>query len=164
MQSRHVLPGWYGLGAALEQFAQNQNNQKLLQEMYQHWPFFKSTIDNAQMAMGKADMGIARLYAGLVEDERIRSLIFGDIETEFYRTRRAILSISNQQELLDNEPVLQRSIQARNPYVDPLNYIQVSLLRQLRALPDLETPEAQPILQSIFLTINGIAAGLKNTG
>ncbi len=164
MQSRHVLPGWYGLGSALESFAQNQGAYDLLQEMYQQWPFFKNAIDNAQMAMGKADMGIARLYAGLVEDEQIRNLIFSDIEAEFYRTRQAILQITNQQELLDNEPVLQRSIKLRNPYVDPLNYIQVSLLRQLRAMPNSDTPEAESVLRCIFLTINGIAAGLKNTG
>lgn len=164
MQSRHVLPGWYGLGAAVKAFGAKPEQLDLLNRMYREWPFFKNTVDNAQMAIGKTDIGIARLYAGLVEDERVRNLIFGDIEAEFYSACQGILHITGQKEILDNEPVLQRSIQLRNPYVDPLNYIQVSLLRQLRALPNPDTAEVQPILQAIFLTINGIAAGLKNTG
>jgi len=164
MQSRHALPGWYGLGTAIESYATHPEQFTLLQEMYQQWPFFQNNIDNAQVAMGKADMGIARLYANLVEDERVRELIFGFILDEFQRTRQAILKITQQKEILDNEPVLQRSIRLRNPYVDPLNFIQVSLLRKLRALPDPDGDDAQPIWEGVVLTINGIAAGLKNTG
>lgn len=164
MQSRHVLPGWYGLGSALESYAGDPARLALLQEMYQDWLFFKVTIDYAQMSLGKADMGIARLYAGLVEDESVRDRIFGDILAEFERARHWVLQVTGQAEILDNEPVLQRSIRLRNPYVDPLNFVQVCLLRRLRALPDPDGPEAQSILQAIFLTINGIAAGLKNTG
>ncbi|MFQ5420957.1 MAG: phosphoenolpyruvate carboxylase, partial [Anaerolineae bacterium] len=162
MQSRHVLPGWYGVGAALADFGPER--LPLLQEMYQDWPFFQVVIDNAQVALAKADMGIARLYAGLVADEAVRDAIFNQIEAAFRQTCDWILRVTGQHELLQNEPVLQRSVRRRNPYVDPLNIIQVELLRRLRALPDPTGAEAGPILQAIFLTINGIASGLKNTG
>jgi phosphoenolpyruvate carboxylase len=164
MQSRHVLPGWYGLGAALESYTTSEERVVQLREMYQQWPFFQDTIDNAQVSLGKADMGIARLYADLVEDHRVRKLIFNDIKAEYQRTCRAVLQVTNQREILDNNQVLQASIPLRNPYVDPLNFIQVSLLRQWRALPDQTTEEAETTLKTILLTINGIASGLKNTG
>ncbi len=160
MQSRHVLPGWYGLGAALAASADIPQ----LQEMYQDWAFFRHTIDNAQLALAKADMGIARLYAGLVEDEAVRESVYGQIFAAFQETNRLVLLVTGQHELLDHAPTLKRAIRRRNPYVDPLNFIQVALLRRLRALPEQTGPEAQQILQAIFLTINGIAEGLKNTG
>jgi len=160
MQCRHVLPGWYGVGQALAAF----DDIPLLQEMYQAWPFFRHSLDNAQLALAKADMGIAHLYAGLVEDTAVRDAIFGQIESAFYETRRMILLVTDQQDLLDNAPTLQRTIRRRNPYVDPLNFIQVALLRRLRFLSEQDSPKAQEILHAIFLTINGIAAGLKNTG
>ncbi|MFQ5400139.1 MAG: phosphoenolpyruvate carboxylase [Anaerolineae bacterium] len=164
MQSRHGLPGWYGVGAALTQIGGGAEGMQRLREMYQEWPFFQTTIDNAQMALAKADMGIARLYAGLVEDESVRETIFGEIERAFRQTCDAILQLTGQHQLLGNAPVLQRSIRRRNPYVDPLNFIQVSLLRRLRLLDEPDGREAQQILHAIFLTINGIASGLKNTG
>ena len=164
MQSRHVLPGWYGVGAALSQFGSTPENLQLLQEMYRDWNFFKVVIDNAQVSLAKADMGIARLYAELVEGEKVREKIFGEIERAFAETCQWILRVTEQRQLLDNDPVLQRSVRRRNPYVDPLNYIQVSLLRRLRFLPEQDSPTAQQILQAIFLTVNGIASGLKNTG
>ncbi|RME72017.1 MAG: phosphoenolpyruvate carboxylase [Chloroflexi bacterium] len=164
MQSRFVLPGWYGLGTALEQCLAVPDRLAELRQMYQTWPFFQTTIDNAQLSLGKADMGIARLYANLVEDPTIRETIYNRIHDEFARTCRAILQITGQNDILDNDPTLQRSIRLRNPYVDPLNFVQVSLLKQLRRHPNPDSPDAEPILQAIFLTINGIAAGLKNTG
>jgi phosphoenolpyruvate carboxylase len=164
MQSRHVLPGWYGVGAALSQFGKTPGNLQLLQEMYNDWNFFKVVIDNAQVSLAKADMGIARLYAELVEGEKVREMIFGEIERAFGETCEWILRVTEQRELMDNDLVLQRSVRRRNPYVDPLNYIQVSLLRRLRFLPEQDSPTAQQILQAIFLTVNGIASGLKNTG
>jgi phosphoenolpyruvate carboxylase len=132
--------------------------------MYREWAFFRTVIDNAQVSLAKADMGIARLYGELVEDEGVREMILGEIVAEFERTRAWILRITGQREILDNDPTLQRSVRLRNPYVDPLNFLQVSLLRRLRGLEDMEGAEAEGILQAIFLTINGIAAGLKNTG
>jgi phosphoenolpyruvate carboxylase len=164
MQSRHVLPGWYGLGTALSSYATSPERLETLQQMYHNWTFFKNAIDNAQVSLGKADMGIARLYAGLVTDGRVREMIFSRIEAEYNRTRQTVLQITGQQEILDNEPVLQRSIWLRNPYVDPSNFVQVSLLRELRALRDPGSPDAEAILEAIFLTINGVAAGLKRTG
>jgi phosphoenolpyruvate carboxylase len=164
MQSRHVLAGWYGLGSALEAYATTDSTLDHLQQMYRRWPFFRTLIDNGQVSLGKADMGIAGLYAGLVEDDEVRETIFSQILAEFQRTRRWILAVTDQHDILENEPVLQRSIRWRNPYVDPLNFIQVSLLRQRRALPNTSSAEARRLLQTIFLTIHGIAAGLKNTG
>lgn len=164
MQSRHGLPGWYGLGEALQQYASSPERLQLLQSMYADWPFFRALIDNAQMALGKADMDIARLYAGLVSDERVREEVFGHIYIAYQRTCHWVLQVTGQLEILGRAGTLRRSIERRNPYVDPLNFIQVDLLRRLRALPDSDSVEARAILETIFLTINGIAAGLKNTG
>lgn len=164
MQSRHVLPGWYGVGAALADFGeQGEEKIKLLREMYQQWEFFRGVIDNAQMSLGKADMGIARLYADLVQNERIRESVYGEIKREYDLAVDWILRITQQRDILDNQPVLQYSIRVRNPYVDPLNFVQINLLRQYRELEE-GSPDAQALLDAIFQTINGIAAGLKNTG
>ena len=164
MQSRHVVPGWYGVGAALEAYVQEPANLQRVQEMYKNWSFFKVVIDNAQVSLGKADMGIAQMYANLVQDEAVRNKIFGDIKTEFDRTVRVILLVTGQREILDNDPTLKRSVRQRNPYVDPLNFIQVGILRKLRHLPEQDSKTGQQMLHAIFLTINGIASGLKNTG
>lgn len=164
MQSRHVLPGWYGVGQALAAFTTSPERLALLQEMYAEWPFFQVVIDNAQVSLAKADMGIARLYASLVKDGRIRDTIFGEIERAFHETIAQILQVTEQRALLDNDPVLKHSVRQRNPYVDPLNYIQVALLRRLRYLPEQQSPKAKQLLNAVFLTINGVASGLKNTG
>lgn len=163
MQSRHVLPGWYGLGEGLAGFAADSEKLELLEEMYREWLFFRHVIDNAQISLGKADMGIAKMYSQLVEDEKVRDEIYTIICNSFQLTCHWILKITGQIAILDNHPVLQKSIQRRNPYVDPLNFIQVNLLRQHRAQPT-QNQEAAKLLQTLFLTINGIAAGLKNTG
>jgi phosphoenolpyruvate carboxylase len=171
MQSRFVFPGWYGLGSALEAVIQwdggtARNGLATLQEMYRDWLFFRTTIDNAQMSLAKADMGIAKLYASLVQDEGIRTRIFGILEEEFERTRQYICLIAGQREILDNDVVLQESIRLRNPYVDPLNYIQVEMIRRLRAqLPDQPDAAMQETLHGVIeLTINGVSGGIKNTG
>lgn len=164
MQSRHVLPGWYGIGQALSTYGETIEGRSLLQEMYRDWPFFQVMIDNAQLSLAKADMGIGRLYAGLVDDEHVREEIFGTIEAAFDLTCQWIKIISGQQDLLEIDLVLQRSVRQRNPYVDPLNFIQVSLLRRFRTMRNPDSPEGQRLLHAIFLTINGIASGLKNTG
>jgi phosphoenolpyruvate carboxylase len=168
MQSRFVLPGWYGLGAALESAAKEED---LLCDMYRGWPFFQTLIDNAQQSLTKADMGIAEQYASLVEDQAIGDRIFGLIRAEYDRTCRAICRITGQAALLDNEPVLQRSIQLRNPYVDPLNYLQIEMLRRLRrrlSAPDGTAdhlPDDEESLRAVIeLTINGVSSGLRNTG
>jgi len=173
MQSRHVLPGWYGVGQALDAFISPSNSSdspetmgrlQLLREMYDEWTFFKVVIDNAQVSLAKADLSIAQLYSQLVEDEAVRDKIWGEVIGAFKLTEKMILDVTRQNELLDNDPTLQTSVRRRNPYVDPLNFIQVSLLRRLRQLDDQEGEEAKAIRRVIFLTINGIASGLKNTG
>jgi len=160
MQSRFNLPGWFGLGAALRA----QTDAAVLGEMYAAWPFFRAILDNAEMSLLKADMGIARLYAGLVEDRALAEAIYGRIYEEFQQARDAILGISGHAALMDADPVIQRSVHLRNPYVDPLNYLQVEMLRRLRALGDPDGSEAEALREVVGLTINGIAAGLRNTG
>jgi phosphoenolpyruvate carboxylase len=159
MQSRFNLPGWFGLGAALTSADRGQ-----LQEMYGAWPFYRAILDNAEMSLLKADMGIAALYSDLVPDRDLAARILGRIQDEYQRTCDAILSVTGHTSLMDGEPVIQRSIHLRNPYVDPLNYLQVEMLRRLRALPDPEGTTAADYREVIVLTINGIAAGLRNTG
>jgi phosphoenolpyruvate carboxylase len=165
MQSRFVFPGWYGLGSALEQFAAKGEAQaELLRTMYKEWMFFKATIDNAQLTLLKADMQIAFHYAMMVPDEKIRVRIFDIIAAEFSRTEHAILAITGQKSLLEREPVLAKSVQLRNPYIDPLNYIQVEMIKRLRSIEDKTSPEADELRAVIELTINGVSGGLKNTG
>jgi len=178
MQSRYVLPSWYGVGGALEEYtAEAPERLAQLQEMYRSWPFMRAFLDNLQMTLSKADMHIASHYASLVDDEEMRRRISDEIEQEYERTRRILLLIAGGSALLDNAPVLQRSIQLRNPYVDPLSYFQVALLRRLRSLggplvldeteqqaaSDQERERAR-LTYAVLLTINGIAAGLRNTG
>ena len=159
MQSRFNLPGWYGLGSGLR-----VAEPARLRAMYARWPFFRALLDNAEMSLLKADLGIAALYSDLVPDRRLAATIFAAVEEEYARTREVILEATGHAELMDGDPVIQRSVQLRNPYVDPLNYLQVEMLRRLRALDDPEGPEAERCREVIVLTVNGIAAGLRNTG
>jgi phosphoenolpyruvate carboxylase len=162
MQSRYTLPGWYGLGEAVERYLDEDRAARtaLLQTMYREWPFWRTTLDNAQMVLAKADLHIAERYASLVTDAGVRERMWRRIADEYRRTERAVCEIAGVERLLDRTPTLQRSIRRRNPYVDPLSYIQVALLRKLRA-----ATEPDPGLeQAVLLTVNGIAAGLRNTG
>ncbi len=161
MQSRFNLPGWYGLGMA---FTPPQASPSTLHDMYEGWPFFRALLDNAEMSLLKADLGIAALYSALVPDRALAESIFARIHAEYGRARAAVLAVTGHTELMEADPVVQRSVHLRNPYVDPLNYIQIEMLRRLRALPDPEGPEAERLREVIVLTINGIAAGLRNTG
>jgi phosphoenolpyruvate carboxylase len=136
---------------------------RLLREMYQMWPFFHSLIDNLQMALAKADLVIAREYTSLAKDSAAGERLFKLIEKEFMLTREKVLAISEQEELLDRVPVIQESIRLRNPYVDPLSFIQVFLLAKRRKEENDQTL-ADSLLEEVLLTINGIAAGLRNTG
>jgi phosphoenolpyruvate carboxylase len=160
MQSRFNLPGWFGLGSALAAI----EDEALLRDMYKGWPLFNTVLNNAEMSLLKADMGIASLYVDLVPDPELGSEMFRTIRGEYDRTRDVVLSVSGHANLLEEEPVTQHAVQLRNPYVDPLNYIQVEMLRRIRALPDQDSDEAQSIREVITITINGIAAGLRNTG
>ena len=164
MQSRFNLPGWFGLGSGLETLHEPPDQLAIMQEMYHGWPFFKALLDNAEMSLLKADMQIAALYSELDPQRERADQIFGILLEEYQRTCRMILLISGHTELMENEPVIQRSVHLRNPYIDPLNYIQVDVLRRLRALDDQEGLKATELREVIVLTINGIAAGLRNTG
>ncbi|GAB4116082.1 MAG: phosphoenolpyruvate carboxylase [Roseiflexaceae bacterium] len=163
MQNRHTLPGWYGIGYALEHYlAEDPNRMALLQQMYRSWPFFHTIIDNAQMILGKADMQIARRYTALVPDQALAQRIFGAVEEEYTRASRLICQIVGSERLLDSMPILQRAIHRRNPYIDPLSYIQIELLERLRADPN--QPDHAALEDAVLLSINGLAAGLLNTG
>jgi phosphoenolpyruvate carboxylase len=160
MQSRHAVPAWFGVGHALERFATGGHAQeKMLREMMREFPLFSDLIRNVELAMAKADFTIARLYAALVEDAGIRERVWEMLAEEFERTRRMILAVKGQKELLGNNPVLSRSVRLRNPYVDPMSLIQVELLRRKRAGTDTDE-----LNYALGATINGIAAGLHNTG
>ena len=165
MQSRHILPGWLAVGTALENFIQQKPKANLaaLREMYEGWPFFRTTISNIEMALAKTDFQIARQYAEtLVESEPGRR-IFTLLEEEYERSCHAVIQVTSEQRLLEKQPVLQRSIAVRNPYVDPMSYLQVELLARLRAQKT-SVGEQDQLLYAILLTINGIAAGMRNTG
>lgn len=160
-QSRQLLPAWYAAGTGLENFAsKSAQNLFLLQQMYEKWPFFQSTIDNLQMALMKADITTAKEYLTLVEDQTIAERIFTNILEEFERTKTILLKITGDQELLDHTPNIQESVHRRNPYVDPLNFLQVELIKELRNQEDLD----EELLTQVLLTISGISAGLRNTG
>ena len=160
MQSRHVIPGWFGVGYALEQFASRGESQgELLVVMMQRFPFFYDMIRNVELALTKVDLPIARLYAGLVADQGLRDRVFCLVAEEYQRTRRMVLGITQQERLLESNPALARSISLRNPYVDPLSLIQVELLRRKRS-----GEESGELDYTLAATINGIAAGLRNTG
>ena len=172
-QSRHNVPGWYGVGSALHAFINaHERNLVRLQAMYNRWVFFRSVIDNAQLSIGTSDMSVARLYAELVEDAAVRDKVYAAIAEEYERTREALRQITAQEQLLDSSPVLQRSILLRNPYVDPLHCLQVRMMSEWRTrfAAEAETPldelstEARRLLEGIFQTINGIAAGVQSTG
>jgi phosphoenolpyruvate carboxylase len=178
MQCRYVLPSWYGVGGALEEYVSEEEGRlEDLQRMYKIWPFLRAFLDNLQMTLSKADMHIAQDYTSLVDDVILRERISYAIVEEYERTRDIVLKIVGGKALLDSAPVLQRSIRLRNPYVDPLSYFQVVLLRKLRALggpllldesnqqsASQQDHERARLTYAVLLTINGIAAGLRNTG
>jgi|HubBroStandDraft_6_1064221.scaffolds.fasta_scaffold40191_2 phosphoenolpyruvate carboxylase len=160
MQSRHAVPAWFGVGHALEQFARSgTGHEQLLRQITRGFPLFADLIRNVELGIAKADLGIAHVYSGLVKNATLRKRVFATLEDEFLRSRRMILRITGQRELLARNRVLARSIRLRNPYVDPMSLIQVELLRrkqQGESGAELEYP--------LGATINGIAAGLHNTG
>jgi phosphoenolpyruvate carboxylase len=163
-QARINLPGWYGLGSALEAYraAHGEAGLDEIARLGRDWPFLSSLLDNAEMSLAKADMGVARLYAALatgVGDDRR----WAAIETEYRRTVGLLARVTGRERLLDGAPVLQRSVALRNPYIDSLSELQVRLLARLRAL-DPDDPERGRVLRLVQLTVNGVAAGLQSTG
>ncbi len=160
MQSRHALPAWFGVGYALESFAERGAAQEQqLRKMLAEFPLFTDLIRNVELAMAKADLAIAQLYASLVRDEALRARVWRVIAEEFERTRRMLLLVKQQEKLLEKNAVLSRSIRLRNPYVDPMSLIQVELLHR-KQIGD----NSQELNYALGATINGIAAGLHNTG
>lgn len=160
-QSRYLFPAWYAAGTGIRKFIEEEpEGLALLKQMYQKWPFFSSLIDNLQMALAKADLVIAREYLNLVEDQQAAQRLFQLISNEMEQTVKQVLQITGQQELLDHIPVIQESIRLRNPYVDPMSLIQVILLKEYRS----SERDQSETLEQVLLTINGIAAGLRNTG
>ena len=159
--SRIMLPGWYGFGCAVEQWVAKEGEAgvDLLREMYRKWPFFHALLSNMDMVLAKSDIEIASRYAELVSDVQLRQQIFSSIEQEWHRTVHWLLKITGHQSLLETNPALARSLQSRSPYIDPLNHLQVDLLRDYRQG---DAPES--LKRAILLTINGITAGLRNSG
>jgi phosphoenolpyruvate carboxylase len=155
-QCRLMLPGWYGFGAAVEAWGGPLDK---LQEMYREWPFFRSVLSNLDMVLAKTDLAIASRYADLVPSKKLRKEIFGKLTSEWHRARKWLAAISGNAELLADNPTLARSIRNRFPYLDPLNHVQVELLRRYRS-----GEKDERLLRMIHLTINGLAAGLRNSG
>lgn len=162
-QNRFLLPSWYGMGTALSEYIARPGGIDVLREMYEGWPFFRTLISFAQMTLAKSDLRIAETYTTLVADPEVRQRIWARISEEHAACLEALSRITGNEELLDDNPVLQRSIRLRNPYVDPLSYIQVSLLRRLRALPE-ASPERDEVIDTLLRTISGISSGMLNTG
>ena len=161
-QSRVTLPGWYGLGTAIASWAgDDEARWETLRAMYREWPFFQTMIDNSQVSLRKGDMLIAEVYSSLAE-EAPRERVFSKIRDEYDRSVASLCRLTGQHDLLEQQPWLQRSIRVRNPYIDPMNYVQVALLRRLRAAP--QGPEKDALREAVLLSVNGIAAGLRNTG
>ncbi len=160
IQSRLLIPAWFGVGTAFERFASHSPAQSdLLKVMMHRCPFFYDMVRNVEMALAKVDLPLARQYASLVDDADLRERVFTMIEEELHRTRRMVLEVTEQKDLLETNPDLARSLQLRNPYIDPMSLIQIELLRRKRT-----GKEDEGLDYVLAATINGIAAGLRNTG
>jgi phosphoenolpyruvate carboxylase len=159
-QCRLMLPGWYGFGAAVREWTSTRaQGLETLRSMYREWPFFRTALSNMDMVLAKSDIAIASRYAELVSDEALRGAIFGRLQAEWHAARDAVLAIMEQRSLLQCNPLLARSIRNRFPYIDPLHHVQIELLKRHRA-----GDESPRVKEGIHLTINGIAAGLRNSG
>src|SRR3984885_12639004 len=160
-QCRLMLPGWYGFGSAVESWVAEHPDKGMpfLKELYREWPFFRTLLSNMDMVLAKSSIAIASRYAELVPDAGLRDNIFGRIRHEWHTSIKTLLDIMGQERLLQGNPLLERSIRNRFPYLDPLNHVQVELLKEHRA----QNPDEQ-VLRGIQITINGISAGLRNSG
>jgi phosphoenolpyruvate carboxylase len=164
-----ALPGWCGFGTAIEQFlAEGDESQRstrldLLQKMHRQWPFFRTLLSNLDMVLAKSDLRIAARYVDLVEDKRLGQRIFKSVRAEWQRAHDALSLITGEADRLASNPALARSIEHRFPYLDPLNHLQVELMRRYRHRKEGD-PATERMQRGIHLSINGIAAGLRNTG
>jgi phosphoenolpyruvate carboxylase len=162
-QNRFLLPLWYGAGTTLGGYASTEQGLAVLRKMYVDWPFFRTLVDFMQMTLAKSDLRIAEHYTSLVSNPATRCRLWTRISEEHADCVQAILFITENENLLDDRPVLQRSIRLRNPYVDPLSYVQVALLHRLRALPE-SSQEREGVLNTLLLSISGVSSGMLNTG
>ncbi|MBM4220623.1 MAG: phosphoenolpyruvate carboxylase, partial [Gammaproteobacteria bacterium] len=167
-QCRVALPGWAGFGTAVERHLGTagpgrQRRLAMLRRMYREWPFFRTLLSNMDMVLAKSDLRIAARYAGLVEDRRLGKKLFSAIEAEWQRSSRALELITGESRRLAGNSALARSIEHRFPYLDPLNHLQVELIRRYRSRGEAD-PEAERVRTGIHISINGVAAGLRNTG
>jgi len=165
VQSRYIISAWYGIGHALETYIKDRGAEGLaeLQEMYEGWAFFRSLIHNAQISLAKTDLHTAEQYAALVEDVTLGRTLHERIAAEHRRAVDKVLKVCSQKELLDFNKVLKESIRLRNPYVDPLNYIQIRFLSEIRNVAE-NSRKGKKINEILLLTVNGIAFGMKSTG
>ena len=165
-QCRLALPGWYGFGSATDAWlaqggtaASRKEALAVLQKMYKQWPFFRTLLSNMDMVLAKSDLALASRYAELMSDAKLRKKIFSTIEAEWHRTMNALTLITGEKTLLAGNAALQRSIRHRFPYIDPLHHLQVELVRRYR-----DGQADDRVQRGIHISINGIAAGLRNTG
>ncbi len=164
-QCRLTLPGWYGFGSAIEQFlaagnpAARKERHALLQRMYTQWPFFRTLLSNMDMVLAKSDLALASRYSELVAERKLRQKVFSMIEAEWHRTSDALVLITGARQRLEGNAEMQRSIRHRFPYIDPLHHLQVELMRRYRA-----GQVDERLQRGIHMSINGVAAGLRNTG
>ncbi len=162
-QSRHMISAWYGIGAAMDDhMTANPKGLEELVEMYKRWPFFQQLIDNAELSLAKTDLSIARNYAELVQDPKVRDKVFGMIQAEYGKAVYAVLAITGHSDLLAGHPVLAESLHRRNPHVDPLHFLQIRFLEKWRGAK--ESQKTESLRRLLALTVNGIAFGMKSTG
>ncbi len=162
-QSRHLISAWYGIGAAIDSFIEdNEDGLAELIDMYHRWPFFQQLINNAEMSLAKTDLGIARNYASLVKNDSVREKVFGMIESEHGKAVYAVLAITGRAALLAGQPVLAESLHRRNPHVDPLHFLQIRFLDKWRNAK--KSQQTESLRRLLALTVNGIAFGMKSTG
>ena len=165
IQNRQLVPGWYAAGTGLETFANaKEGNLELLRKMYKEWRHFTKTIDNLHLALMMADMSIGEAYINLAKDQEAAKRIFNNIKEEYERTKNIILQIVGVEKLLEHFPTIRESMLRRNPYLDPLNFLQMKLLDALHSNGEVDEKEESELLTQTLLTIKGIAAGLRNTG
>ena len=163
-QSRHTLPAWYGIGSALSQYIkQDKNNLQRLRDLYKKWPYFKALLDNTQMALYKADMDIAKEYSELCLDSNTRDTIYPLIKDEYNLTVESIFDVAQINELLEDNPPLNLSLSRRQPYLDALVHVQLTLLKRYRD-ESLTNEEQDVWLNPLLRSINAIAGGMRNTG
>ena len=164
-QCRLLLPGWYGVGRALQAFVEDgpargaRERLALLKRMARDWPFFAALLSNMDMVLAKTDLAVAQRYAQLVPDRKLRNHVYARIEEEHARSVDWLFKVTGAKSLLEDNPLLKRSIRNRFPYIDPLNHLQVELIKRHRS-----GASDERVKRGIHLTINGIAAGLRNTG